>query len=107
MIAAGQSFHAASPAALTLAGYAESVASWFGRQANIRFLPWPDWKAANPAHEAATTWDHIARSPNCSIEKAQRLLEYCPAYRSLDAIREALMWLCLNGPHSLTSLKWV
>ena len=92
----GQSFHAVSPAALTTAGYAEAVASWFGRRANIRFLPWEEWKSRTPAKDASVTWDHIARSPNCSIEKAQRLLGYCPSYRSLSAIRESLVWLGAN-----------
>jgi nucleoside-diphosphate-sugar epimerase len=88
--AAGQSFHAVSPAAVTLAGYAESVAGWYGRQADIRFLPWEEWRKTVTEKEAVTTWDHIARSPNCSIEKARRLLGYEPRYRSFNAIRESL-----------------
>jgi nucleoside-diphosphate-sugar epimerase len=95
--ALGQSFHAVSPAALTTAGYAESVASWFGRKANIRFLPWEEWKAKIPADEASVTWDHIARSPNCSSDKARWLLGYSPSYRSLRAIRESLLWLSAAG----------
>jgi hypothetical protein len=41
-------------------------------------------------------WDHIARSPDCSIRKAQRLLEYS-RYRSLDALRESVAWLAGKG----------
>ena len=95
--AVGESFHVASPAALTMAGYAESVAGWFGKQPRIRFLPWEEWRATVSAKDAAFTWDHIARSPNCSIEKARRLLGYEPRYRSLEAIRESLAWLCESG----------
>src|SRR5208283_6204133 len=95
--AVGESFHVASPAALTMAGYAESVAGWFGRQARIRFLPWEEWRAIVSGKDADFTWDHIARSPNCSIEKARRLLGYEPLYRSLEAIRESLAWLCASG----------
>jgi len=40
----GESFHAVSPTALTLRGYAEAVAAWFGREANLKFLPWEEWK---------------------------------------------------------------
>lgn len=93
----GESFHVVSPAAVSLAGYAESVARWFGREARIRFLPWEEWRATVSEKEANITWDHIARSPNCSIRKAQRLLDYQPRYRSLDAVRESLMWLVANG----------
>ncbi len=89
----GESFHAVSPAALTLRGYAESVAGSFGKEAKLRFLPWERWKQTVSDEDADATWDHIAHSPNCSIEKARRLLGYEPRYRSLEAVREALSWL--------------
>jgi nucleoside-diphosphate-sugar epimerase len=95
--AAGESFHVVSPAALTLRGYAEGVAGWFGKEADLEFLPWEKWRAAVDAKDAETTWDHIAHSPNCSIAKARRLLGYQPRYTSLQAVREALDWLLANG----------
>jgi nucleoside-diphosphate-sugar epimerase len=88
--ALGESFHVVSPAAVTMIGYAESVAGWFGHEARIRFLPWESWRNSVSEKESATTWDHIARSPNCSIEKARRLLGYQPHWTSLEAIRESL-----------------
>jgi nucleoside-diphosphate-sugar epimerase len=103
--AEGESFHVVSPAALTLIGYAESVASWYGKEARIRFLPWEEWRKTVSEKEARITWDHIARSPNCSIAKAQRLLGYQPRYRSLEAIRESVSWLFANevieGPRNI------
>jgi nucleoside-diphosphate-sugar epimerase len=91
--ALGESFHVVSAAALTLRGYAESMAAWFGQPANLRFLPWAEWRATITPAEAQATWDHIAHSPNCSIAKAQRLLHYQPRYSSLQAIQEAVRWL--------------
>jgi nucleoside-diphosphate-sugar epimerase len=93
----GESFHAVSPAALSLRGYAESVARWFGRKAQLRFLPWEEWKKTVDEEDADATWDHIAHSPNCSIAKARRLLGYEPRYRSLEAVHEAVRWLIANG----------
>lgn len=95
--AIGESFHVVSPAALTLRGYAEAVAGWFGKEANIRYLPWEEWRAGQPADQAQATWDHIAHSPNCSIAKAQQLLNYQPRYRSLQAVYEAVQWLIDEG----------
>jgi nucleoside-diphosphate-sugar epimerase len=95
--ACGESFHVVSRGALSLVGYAESVAAWFGREVRIRFLPWDEWRTTVPEKDAKVTWDHIARSPNCSIRKAQRLLDYQPRYSSLEAIRESLDWLVSNG----------
>ncbi|HEY1949414.1 MAG TPA: NAD-dependent epimerase/dehydratase family protein [Bryobacteraceae bacterium] len=94
--AVGESFHVVSPAALTLYGYAHGVASWFGREAQLKFLPWEEWKQTVTEKEAEITWGHIARSPNCSIEKAKRLIGYQPRYRSLEAIREAVEHLILK-----------
>ncbi|HEU5099891.1 MAG TPA: NAD(P)-dependent oxidoreductase [Roseiflexaceae bacterium] len=91
--ALGESFHVVSPAALTLRGYAESVAAWYGQPARLSFLPWEEWRATVTPEQAAATWDHIAHSPNCSIAKAQRLLDYRPRYSSLQAVYEAVEWL--------------
>ncbi|MFL6120871.1 NAD-dependent epimerase/dehydratase family protein [Actinophytocola sp.] len=96
-VAVGESFHVVSPAALTLRGYAEAVASWYGREADLEFLPWEQWRDTVEPGAAAATWDHIAHSPNCGIAKATRLLGYRPRYSSPQAVREALDWLAAHG----------
>jgi nucleoside-diphosphate-sugar epimerase len=93
----GESFHVVSPAALSLRGYAEAVAAWFGQPARLRFMPWDEWRATVTPDEAAATWDHIAHSPCCSIAKARRLLDYQPRYSSLQAVFESVEWLIKNG----------
>ncbi|GAC1644759.1 MAG: GDP-mannose 4,6-dehydratase [Herpetosiphon sp.] len=95
--AVGESFHVVSPAAVSLRGYAETVGRWFGHEARLQFLPWEAWRATVTEQEAAATWDHVAHSPNCSIAKAQRLLEYRPRYSSLQAVYEAVQWLVAQG----------
>jgi nucleoside-diphosphate-sugar epimerase len=95
--AIGESFHVVSPAAVSLAGFAEAVAGWYGKAAMIRFLPWDEWRTTVSDADARMTWDHIARSPNCSIRKAERLIDYQPRYRSLEAVRESLDWMVANG----------
>ena len=97
-VSVGEAFHVASPAALTLRGYAEGLAAWFGQKANLVFLSWPEWKAAQKREEDVTfSYDHIAHSPNCSIAKAQRVLGYQPRYSSLEAVCQAVRWLIENG----------
>jgi len=104
--AVGQSFHVVSPAALTLRGYAEAVAAWFGKEPRLRFMPWDQWRTQVSEQDATFTWDHIAHSPNCSIAKATRLLDYQPRYTSLEAVRESVNWLiqqswiCIPDPCS-------
>jgi nucleoside-diphosphate-sugar epimerase len=96
-VAVGESFHVVSPAALTLRGYAEAVAGWYGREADLAFLPWEQWRRTVDPHAAGLTWDHIAHSPNSGIAKAMRLLDYRPRHSSLQAVREALEWLAARG----------
>ena len=94
----GEALHAVSPQAVTLRGYAETTAAWFGKEAKLTFLPWPQWKAAQTSEEDATaTWEHIARSPNSSIAKAERLIGYAPRYTSFEAVFEAVGWLIAKG----------
>ena len=89
----GESFHIVSEQAMTLRGYAIAMANWFGKSAKIKFMPWEEWKNRVSEKEALATWDHIAHSPNCSIEKAKRLLNYSPRYSSMEAIQESLQFL--------------
>jgi nucleoside-diphosphate-sugar epimerase len=91
--ALGESFHVVSPAALTLRGYAERAGEWFGKAAQVQYLPWEEWRQAATERDAAATWDHIAHSPNCSIAKARTRLGYEPRYSSLEALRESVDWL--------------
>jgi nucleoside-diphosphate-sugar epimerase len=95
--ALGENFHVVSPAAVTLRGYAESMAAWFGEPARLQYLPWEEWCKTVTQQEAQATWDHIAHSPNCSIAKARRLLGYQPRYSSLQAVQESVTWLVDNG----------
>jgi len=94
--ALGESFHTVSPKALTLRGYAEAMAAWFGKAAKLRFLPWEEWKLTVSEKDAEATWDHIAHSPNCSIDKARKLLNYQPRFTSLQAVWESVKFLIDN-----------
>lgn len=95
--AIGESFHAVSGQAVTLRGFAEATATWFGKTADLSFLPYEQWAKTQSTEDAEATWEHISRSPNCSMEKARALLGFEPAYSSLDAVREAVDWLVAQG----------
>ena len=95
--AIGESFHVVSSGAMTLRGYAEKMAAWFGRQAHLSFMPFDRWKATVSEEEARITYDHIAHSPNCSIAKARHLLNYQPRYSSIQAVCESVRWLIRHG----------
>lgn len=95
--AVGRAFHVCSERALTLRGYAEAVAGWFGVQPQLTYAPYEQWATEVDDKNAAVTHDHISRSTHVSIERARRLLGYAPRYSSLQAVREALAWLVAAG----------
>ena len=95
--AVGENFHAVSPAAVSLRGYAEAMATWFGKEAKLDYLPFAQWRETVAKEDADATWSHITHSPNCSIEKARRLLNYQPRYSSFEAVQEAVSWLRENN----------
>jgi nucleoside-diphosphate-sugar epimerase len=95
--AVGNSFHIVSERALTLRGFAEAVAGWFGYDAVLRFEPFEKFRAQTTPESAAITLEHISRSPSASIDKARRLLGYAPRYTSLEAVAEAVDWMRRDG----------
>jgi nucleoside-diphosphate-sugar epimerase len=97
----GESFHVLSERALTWRGYAEAVARWYGKSANLRFVSFKECAADMSPEDARLSWEHLQHSSNGSIEKANRLLGYSPRYTSLEAIKESLTWIKSNG----TSLR--
>jgi nucleoside-diphosphate-sugar epimerase len=88
--AIGESFHVVSPAALTLRGYAEGMAAWYGVEPLLEFVPYGEWKAGVSERDAEVTLDHLRHSPHCSIAKARSRLGYAPRYTSLAAVQDSL-----------------
>jgi len=86
----GEGFHAVSKAAVTLHGYASEVARWYGKEALLNYEPFDVWKHRVSEEEAADTYEHIRRSPNCSMDKAKRLLNFSPQYSTYEAVKECI-----------------
>jgi nucleoside-diphosphate-sugar epimerase len=95
--AIGESFHVVASDAVTLRGYAHAVADWFGQEARLGFLPIGQLRGQLPEQDAAAMWDHVAHSPNCSMEKAARLLGFRPRYSAIEAALSGIGWLVDNG----------
>ncbi|MGD8169910.1 NAD-dependent epimerase/dehydratase family protein [Herbiconiux sp. P16] len=95
--AVGESFHLVSPRAVTLRGFAQAAAGWFGQEARLRFVPFEEFAAQTTAEHAEASREHITRSHSMSIEKAQRMLGYAPRSTTLEAVAEGLQWLIDDG----------
>jgi nucleoside-diphosphate-sugar epimerase len=86
----GEAFHVAAAEPVTMRDYAEAAASWFGRKANLDFLPWDEWRMTVSERDAAITLDHVLHSPHASIDKARSVLGFEPQYSAIEAAREAV-----------------
>ncbi|WP_041292101.1 NAD-dependent epimerase/dehydratase family protein [Kineococcus radiotolerans] len=102
--AAGESFHVVSDRALTVRGFAEAAARWWGREADLRPVSWEEFRAASGEH-AEASWEHLSRSHSASTDKARRLLGYVPGHTSLEAARTAVeaMGLLPDGRGTLSA----
>jgi nucleoside-diphosphate-sugar epimerase len=87
----GEAFHVAAREPVTMRSYAETVASWFGHEANLAFLPWEEWKKNKGERDVSLTLDHALHSPHASVAKAERLLGFVPRYTAVEAVRDAIM----------------
>ena len=88
-----ESFHVAAREPVTMRSYAETVASWSGREAKLAFLPWDEWQKTKSERDAEITLDHMVHSPCASIAKAERILGFNPRYTAVEAVRDALSYI--------------
>lgn len=94
---AGEDLNVTSAAAVTVRGYADVVAGWFGHQAALESVSWDRFRSVTPPDHADTTWEHLVRSHCASIDKARSLLGYEPRYTSTDAVLESVRSLVDRG----------
>ena len=95
--ALGQSFSAVAPYAMSLVGCCEFVASLFGREPNLAFVPLAELEAILGKEAFGATETHVEHSPCSSIEKSRRLLGYCPRYTTEQIYRESIEYLLESG----------
>ncbi|MDA1361422.1 NAD(P)-dependent oxidoreductase [Glycomyces luteolus] len=95
--AAGEDFNIVAPTALSVRGYADIAAAWFGRTATLESVTWEEFRASTEPGYADASWGHLDRSQCFTIEKAKARLGYAPAYEPEQAVLESLRWLIDNG----------
>ena len=84
--AVGEAFHTVSPAAVSLRGYAEAMAAWFGQKPNLTLPAMAGMEGAPDRGGGDGDLGAHLPQPERSIAKAQRLLGYQPRYTSFEAV---------------------
>jgi nucleoside-diphosphate-sugar epimerase len=100
--AAGESFHVTAATALTVRGFAQIAAGWFGQQADLRPVSWAEFRAGTADQHAEASWEHLSRSHHVSIDKARTRLGYEPAHAPEAAAEEAVRWLVAHDQLDVT-----
>ncbi|KQQ03381.1 MULTISPECIES: NAD-dependent epimerase/dehydratase family protein [unclassified Rathayibacter] len=95
--AAGEDFHVVAPSALTVRGFAQIAAGWFGQEAVLESVGWEEFRRGTSDDHAAASWGHLHRSQYFSIEKAVTLLGYAPRYEPEAAVLEAVLVMLERG----------
>ena len=95
--AAGESFNVVAPSAMTVRGFAEIVAGWFGQAARLRAVSWQEFRAGTTQDFADQSWEHLSRSLYACIDKARTRLGFTPAYEPEAAVLDAVRWLIDRG----------
>lgn len=91
--AAGEDFNIVAPTALTVRGYADIAAAWFGHAAVLETVTWDRFRENTSRDYAESSWGHLYRSHCFSIEKAASVLGYAPRYEPEQAVFESIQWL--------------
>jgi nucleoside-diphosphate-sugar epimerase len=91
--AAGEDFNILAPTALSVRGYADVAAVWFGQTATLETVTWDDFRRSTTPEYAESSWGHLFRSHCFSIDKAKSRLGYTPRYEPEQAVLESVRWL--------------
>ncbi len=96
-VSCGEAFNATAKYAVTLRGFAKELYKHFGHKPNISYLPFKEFEKKIDESDAGVTYSHIHRSPNCSMEKAEKLLGFVPRHSILDTVISALNYKISKG----------
>ena len=93
----GQAFNATSKQALSLRGFAELLYKYFEHEPKIQYVSFDKLSKMIEKEDAEQTYEHIRRSPSCSMEKAEKLLGFVPKHSSIDTVISALNYKLDRG----------
>lgn len=99
--ALGESFSAVAPYAVSLLGCCRFVASLFGRQPALEYVPLPELRAIVGDTSYEIIESHVVHSPCSSVAKALRLLDLRPRYTTEQIYAECIEHLLQSGQLSI------
>jgi nucleoside-diphosphate-sugar epimerase len=95
--AVGEAFSAVAPYALSLLGCCRFVASLFGREPALEYVPLADLATHVGDESFAIIESHVVHSPCSSIAKQERVLGHRPRYTTEQIYAESIEYLLESG----------
>lgn len=93
----GETFHATTEKAVTMAGFAEALYRHYGHEPKIEYKRLEELEKLLGANDYLNTTRHMMFSSHCSMEKAKKVLGFVPEYTTLSTVLDALDWLEKEG----------
>lgn len=88
----GETFHATTEAAITMAGFAEALYMHYGHTPKIKYMRLEKLEKIFLPNDYLNTTRHMMFASHCSMEKAKRVLGFVPKYSTMETILDALSW---------------
>ncbi|MBE7025359.1 MAG: NAD-dependent epimerase/dehydratase family protein [Ruminococcaceae bacterium] len=88
----GETFHATTEKAVTMAGMAAALYAYYGHEPKMEYVRLEELQKLLAPNDFLNTIRHMMFSSHCSMEKAKRVFGFTPAYTTLDTILDALNW---------------
>lgn len=101
--ALGESFSAVARYALSLVACCRCVASMFGKEPNLKFVPFAEMAQEVSPTSYRIIEEHVSHSPCASIAKGERLLGYRPRYTTDQIYYECIEYMLESGQFKLSA----
>ena len=87
-VSRGQAFIAVAERAESLKEMSENLFRRYGHEPKIAYVSWSEFENSVSKDDFEATFEHASYSPNCSVEKAKKLLGVRLQYTIDDILNE-------------------
>ncbi len=88
----GETFHATTEKAVTMAGLATALYEHYGHTPKLEYMRLEALSEVLAPNDFLNTTRHMMFSSHCSMEKAKQVLGFTPTYSTMETILDALAW---------------
>lgn len=88
----GETFNAVTKSAVTLEGFAQMLYEHYGHEPKIKCVSREEFSRLVSERDYRVSESHLIHSSHCSVEKAEKILDFTPKYNTMETILDCLGW---------------